>query len=106
MDSQPRRHFSPQEKVAILRRHFLEKVSIAALCDEYGISPGNFYNWQKIAFENLTSAFEQNGRRTRSPESGKDQKIAALEAKVQRKNEVLAELMEEHTALKKSLGEP
>ena len=106
MDSQPRRHFSPEEKVAILRRHFLEKVSIADLCDEYGIAPNNFYNWQKIAFENLASAFEQNGRHARSAESGKDQKIAALEAKVQRKNEVLAELMEEHTALKKSLGEP
>jgi hypothetical protein len=31
--------------------------------------------------------------------------VAALEEKLTRKNEVLAELMEEHVALKKSLGE-
>jgi transposase len=106
MNSQPRRHFSPEEKVAILRRHFLENVPVSELCDQYGISPNNFYNWQKIAFENLATTFEHNGRRPRSAESGKEQKISALEAKLQRKNEVLAELMEEHTALKKSLGEP
>jgi hypothetical protein len=35
----------------------------------------------------------------------KDRKIEALEAKLTRKNEVLAELMEEHTQLKKNLGE-
>jgi hypothetical protein len=31
--------------------------------------------------------------------------VAALEEKLARKNEVLSELMEEHVALKKSLGE-
>ena len=35
----------------------------------------------------------------------KDAKIQQLEAKVQRKNEVMVELMEEHTQLKKDLGE-
>ena len=35
----------------------------------------------------------------------KDHKIEQLEAKLHRKNEVLSELMEEHTLLKKELGE-
>ena len=33
------------------------------------------------------------------------QRMAALEQKLRTKNEVLSELMEEHVALKKSLGE-
>jgi transposase-like protein len=32
-----RRHFSPQEKVAILRRHLLENVPVSQLCDEVQI---------------------------------------------------------------------
>jgi len=106
MNSQQRRHFSAEEKVAILRRHFLEKVPISDLCDQCGITPNTFYNWQKVAFENLAAVFGSNGRRARFAEAGKEQKIAQLEAKLTKKNEVLAELMEEHTALKKSLGEP
>jgi hypothetical protein len=34
-----------------------------------------------------------------------ERKVSALEEKLARKNEVLSELMEEHVALKKSLGE-
>jgi hypothetical protein len=37
-------------------------------------------------------------------QDAKDRKIAALEEKLQRKNEVLSELMEEHVGLKKELG--
>jgi hypothetical protein len=39
-------------------------------------------------------------------ENGKDRKIARLEEKLQQKNEVLAELMQEYVQLKKALGEP
>jgi len=38
-------------------------------------------------------------------QAAEQRKIEALEAKVAEKNEVLAELMGEHVALKKSLGE-
>ena len=65
-----------------------------------------FYLWQKQFFENGTAAFENNGQRRKADQDAKDRKIAALEDKLQRKNEVLAELMEEHVQLKKELGEP
>ncbi len=106
MSTTPRRRLEDQEKVAILRRHLLEKVPISDLCDQFGIQPTQFYNWQKIFFENGAAAFARNGKRAHKGEAVKDQKISSLEAKLQRKNEVLAELMEEHTMLKKSLGEP
>lgn len=106
MNSPQRRHFSAQEKVAILRKHFLEKVPVSDLCDQYGIQANSFYNWQKIFFENGAAAFEANGRSAKRSETIHEQKIAGLEAKLQRKDSVLAELMEEHTLLKKVLGNP
>jgi transposase len=101
----PRRHFSPQEKVAILKRHLLEKTPVSDLCEELGIAPNLFYRWQKEFFDNAHVAFD-NGRKAKAVEDAKDRKIEFLEAKLQRKNEVLAELMEEHTQLKKERGEP
>jgi|ERR1700733_6275453 transposase len=103
-DKQTRRHFTPPEKVAIVKRHLLEGVPVSNLCDEFDINPTLFYQWQRQLFENAHLAFE-NGRKSKALEDAKDHKIDQLEAKLSRKNEVLAELMEEHTLLKKSLGE-
>jgi transposase-like protein len=38
-----RKHYTPEEKVAILRRHLLEQVPISKLCDELGVQPTVFY---------------------------------------------------------------
>ena len=98
----PRKNYTPVEKVAILRRHLIDGVPVSDLCDEYQLSPTLFYLWQKQFFENGTLAFApKNGQ----PESQNLRTIAALREKLQRKNEVVAELMEEHIQLKKELGE-
>jgi transposase len=103
-DKQVRRHFTPQEKAAIVKRHLLEGVAVSALCDEFQINPTLFYQWQRQLFENAHVTFD-NGRKSKAVEDAKDHKIQQLEAKLARKNEVMAELMEAHTELKKSLGE-
>lgn len=97
-----RKHYTGEEKVAILRRHLLEKEPISKLCDELGLQPTMFYRWQKEFFENGAAAFESKGRPDHRAEQ---ERIAYLEKKIQRKDEVLAELMGEHIALKKELGE-
>ena len=104
MSKPQRKHYTPQEKVAILRRHLLDQVPVSKLCEEYAISVANFYNWQKVFFENGAVAFE-NGRRSKVVEQGKDSRIAYLERKLAQKNEVVAELMEDHVKLKKELGD-
>jgi len=53
-----RKRLTAQEKVAILRRHFLEKVPVSTLCEEHGLNPTVFYRWQKELFENGAAAFE------------------------------------------------
>lgn len=95
-----RRNFTGQEKLAVLRRHLVDKVPVSDLCREEGIQPTQFYQWQKQLFENGTVAFERDGKR----QNAASERIQALEAKLRRKDEVLAELMEEHVALKKLLG--
>ena len=100
-----RRRPSPQEKIAALKRHLLEGVPVSTICDDLGIAPTLFYRWQKELFENGHSLFE-NGRAAKAIEDANVKKIQQLEAKLVRKNEVMAELMEAHTELKKSLGEP
>jgi transposase len=60
--------------------------------------------WQKEFFENGAAAFETSEHPRRQAEA-KQKRIEFLEKKVQTKDEVLAELMAEHMALKKSLGE-
>src|SRR6516164_1045047 len=103
-DKQTRRHFTPQEKIAILKRHLLEGIPISALCNEYRINPTLFYQWQRQLFENGHLSFE-NGGKSKALDDAKARKRQQLGAKLARKNEVMAELMEAHTLLKKELGE-
>jgi transposase len=98
----PRKSYTPAEKVAILRRHLIDRVPVSDLCDEYQLPPSIFYAWQKLFFENGVSAFQ---RRNGSPEQSHLRTIAALRDKLQRRNEVVAELMKAHIQLKKELGE-
>ncbi len=98
-----RTSYTGKEKVAIVRKHLLEGVPVSDLCEEHGIHPTVFYRWQKTLFENGEVAFEKpKGKKQQKHE---ERKIAAFEKKIQKKDEVLAELMEEHVDLKKSLGE-
>jgi len=98
----PRKNYTPVEKVAILRRHLIDRVPVSDLCDLYKLAPTLFYIWQKQFFENGAAALE---RKNASSDNEHLRTIAALREKLQRKNEVVAELMEEHIQLKKDLGE-
>jgi transposase len=99
--NQQRRRFAAQEKVAILRRHFLEKVPVSDLCDQNHLNPTLFYRWQKEFFENGAAAFVRD---TGSEVREFKERNAALQAKLAHKDEVIAEIMESHVALKKTLG--
>ena len=57
-----RKNYTPVEKVAILRRHLIDRVSISDLCDEYQLSPTLFYAWQKLFFENAPLLSEPQER--------------------------------------------
>ena len=71
-----RKHYTPEEKVAILRRHLVEGVPISDPCDESGLQPTVFYRWRKEFFENGAAAFHQRGRTNHQPQQ---ERIAYLE---------------------------
>lgn len=102
MNQSERRHHSGEDKVKILRLHLLEGKPVSDLCEEHKINPSLFYQWQRTFFENGARAFEGSGN-GRS-ETRRVKRVQDLEARLQRKHEVLSELMEEHIRLKKELG--
>jgi transposase len=99
-----RRHHSPEDKVRILRLHLLEGRPISEICEAEGIHPTQFYQWQKTFFEKGSAAFE--GGRSPSRVFGQNErKVEALESKLRRKDEIIAEIMEDLVRTKKELGE-
>ena len=98
-----RKNYPATEKVAIIKRHLVDKVPVSDLCDQHGIHPTVFYRWQKDFFENGAAAFAKADRGQQREER---KRLEQLQAKLQTKNEVLSELMEEHVRLKKTLGVP
>jgi transposase len=100
-----RKNYTPEEKVAILRRHLVEKIPVSQVCQDNDLQPNQFYQWQQKFFENGAVAFRQEARGQRREADANLKKIAALEVKLQQKNEVVAELLQEHVQLKKELGE-
>ena len=100
--SQNKRQFNPNQKVSILREHLLDQTPVSDVCEQYGIRPTLFYRWQKEFFENGASAFtnKQNAVEQELREENR-----RLKAKLQHKNEVVAELMEDYVQLKKKLGD-
>jgi transposase-like protein len=98
-----RRRFSPEDKIKILRLHLLEKTPISEVCEQHQITPTQFYQWQKIFFENGSAAFAKPSNSQAASQT--ERKLAQLEDKLRRKDEVIAEIMAEHICLKKELGE-
>ncbi len=103
-----RRHFTAEQKAEVVRRHLADKVPVSNLADEFQVQPTLVHLWVKHVLDHAAAAFEatRGAAGNRRLEEVKDRRINQLEAKLARKNEVVAELMEAHVQLKKELGEP
>ncbi len=85
-----RKQLSPEQKVAMIRRHLLENVPVSDLCDEFGIHATQYYNWQKQLFENGEGAFARRPNKSNAnrQQNAQEKKIGQLEDKLQLRNEV------------------
>jgi transposase-like protein len=101
MTKKTRRKFTGKEKVAILKQHLLEGKSVSDVCDAHGVNPTQFYRWQKEFFENGAAAFERTDKRT---VQAQQRRQAELEAKLKKKDSVIAQIMEDLIAEKKGRG--
>jgi len=95
-----------EEILRILKRHLVDRIEISKICEEEDIQPSQFYRWQGMLFSDGAAIFQRksgNGEQRELKEA--QDRIASLELKLQKKHEVLSELMEEHVKIKKELGE-
>lgn len=100
-----RRRYSAEQKAKILKEHLLEKKPVSEVCENNGIQPSLFYQWQRQAGENLAAALEaSNGSPRASRERALEAQLKALKAKLAQKDHVIAEISEEYVTLKKSDG--
>ena len=54
-----RKHYTLQEKVALLRKHQIERIPVSDVCREANLQPTVCYRWQQELFENGTVAFDR-----------------------------------------------
>jgi len=102
-----RRQFTTEQKVALLQRHVVDKEPVSKICDENDLQPSVFYQWLRQAVGNLGAAL---GPPTSDTPSKREKELVAktkeLEAKLVKKDNVIAEISAEYVQLKKELGEP
>jgi transposase-like protein len=97
------RNYSPDFKIKLLRKHLIDKISVSVICEENHIKPSLFYKWQNELFKNGNLIFENN--KSSNINNKYQKQIEFLKNKLNNKNEILSELMEEHINLKKGFGE-
>jgi len=103
MSKRSRRRHSPEQKAALLRQHLVDKKPVSEICSAAGIQPSVFYKWERDLLEAAPGLFAS--RRSPNREQQLEERIAALEAKLARKDAIIADVSEEYVKLKKELGE-
>ena len=103
---QSRRHFSASQKAQIVRRHISGKEPVSNLADEFGLQPSQIHTWVKQVLDQAERALDRPAGRPPRAERLQAKLVERLQSKLVEKNEVIAELMQEHVQLKKELGEP
>ncbi|MFQ5473222.1 MAG: transposase [Candidatus Binatia bacterium] len=90
-----RRRWTADEKLRILREGREAGESVAEVCRRHGITPGQFYAWEKRAREGALKALRRvPGRRRPDRESHLEGELSELRA-------VVTELLTENLRLKK-----
>lgn len=92
------RHYTTEQKVALLKRHMVDKVPVSDLCNEENLPPSLFYRWQSQLFENLGAALSTPATATGPSQREKEQahELAQLKARLAKKAQVIAEISEEY----------
>lgn len=96
--------YTSEEKTIILREHLENAVAISELSDKYGISPNTLYIWKKQLFEQAPQSFARKSKKDNKRLSGYERKISELEELLQKRENLIAELVGENVELKKNFN--
>jgi len=92
-----RRQFAGQTKLHIVKEGRSTNLTLSQVCDQYQISPTQFYQWEPVADRAALAALQGQPRGRKKLRPSEEQ----LLAEVQRLREVIAELSAENLQLKK-----
>jgi len=103
-----RKQYSPDQKMAILKRHLINHEKISDICDEIGLHPNQFYKWQAELFSNGSTVFD---RKKSVPKASRElkrlkEKNSHMEKLVDKKDKIIAEITEDYVRLKKKILDP
>lgn len=101
MPRKQRRPFNIEQKAQAVVRHLQDNVPVSTLCDELDIHPNQFYDWQKQAMANLSAAFKKESN---AEIKNLYAEIARFKERLAKKDEAIAELLEEYITVKKKIG--
>lgn len=99
-----RRTFTAEEKLKVVMSVIQDGKAVSDVAKEKNIHPNMILNWKKEFLENAFMVF--NHTRSDITEKAQQKKIDELEAKLQKKDEVIAEIAEENMLLKKNFWWP
>lgn len=95
------KHFTPGQKLKIVKEGSLPKVRVADLCRHYDIYPTDYYRWKKLAESSMIEGLQ--------PKPKKEKPLSKREQELQKENErlqaVIIQLTKEHLDLKKKVLE-
>ena len=97
----PKLRQSAEVKARVVIRTLQDHVEVSTICAELKIHPAVFYQWRKQFLDSASLVF---ARTDKAQERQTKQLIAELELRIQKIDNVIAELMEEYTNLKKRMG--
>jgi len=92
---------SPDQKIAALRRHLVDGISIAEVCKTFGIEEKDYQQWEQIFFQAGEQAFAPVAPKE---SSSVERRISLIEQKVLMLNKILGELRDSVTQLRKESG--
>ncbi len=78
MSNGSRRHFTPQQKAEVVRRHLTGKEAVSELASEFQVQPSQIHGWVKLLLDQAEAAFQRQPGNRRGDEA-KDRRIAQLE---------------------------
>lgn len=94
-----RRIFSAEEKIQIVLECLRGEESVSSICRKYGIHENNYYNWSKEFMEAGKKRLQ--GDTERQATGGE---VSSLKKENTQLKEMVADLLMQNTALKKSLN--
>lgn len=94
------RTYTVAEKLRILEEARQPNTTVAEVLRRHGVDATTFYRWERQAKEGMREALE--GRRAKNGK-GQEREIERLEAELERKRRIIAEVVEENLELKRGL---